>query len=78
MFSCMASLSLKSFVGGVTITSGTFECERRLLFSWEEEVEVIREMECLELAFDRERSFLKNISRYDNRRVRGDDFCREG
>jgi hypothetical protein len=41
-------------------------------------VEVIREMECLELAFDRERSFLKNISRYDNRRVRGDDFCREG
>jgi hypothetical protein len=41
-------------------------------------VEVIREMECLELAFDRERSFLKNISRYDNRRVRRDDFCREG
>lgn len=41
-------------------------------------MEVIREMECLELAFDRERSFLKNISRYDNRRVRGDDFCREG
>jgi hypothetical protein len=41
-------------------------------------VEVIREMECLELAFDRERSFLKNISRYDNRRVRGDDFWREG
>ncbi len=38
----------------------------------------MRSMEGLVLAFDRERSFLKNILRAEVRRFRGEECCREG
>jgi len=38
----------------------------------------MRSMEGLVLAFERERSFLKNILRAEVRRLRGEEWCREG
>lgn len=37
----------------------------------------MRDIECLELVFDRERSFLKNILRYEKRRLMGNKYCRD-